>query len=147
MRWNRPQDENGNLNDVNMTPLIDVSLVLVVILLLATPLAFESSFGVRKTAATARQASDEKKEARIELAIESQCVVVGARGKSTDVKRIDRPGKKGIALIQGTSFSQCRRAFDRLKNADLTLKKMRLPGVATGRENLGGIGVYGLHQE
>lgn len=71
MRWNRAQDDNGNMNDVNMTPLIDVSLVLVVILLLATPLAFESSFGVRKTAASARKASDEKKEARIELSIES----------------------------------------------------------------------------
>jgi biopolymer transport protein ExbD len=63
------------MSDVNMTPLIDVSLVLVVILLLATPLAFESSFGVRKTAATARSASEVKKEARIELAIESDSTV------------------------------------------------------------------------
>jgi len=36
--------------EVNMTPLIDISLVLVVILLLATPLAFESSIGLKKTA-------------------------------------------------------------------------------------------------
>lgn len=75
MRWNRPQANNESMSEVNMTPLIDVSLVLVVILLLATPLAFESSFGVRKTGATARQASDEKKEARIELAIESDSSV------------------------------------------------------------------------
>jgi biopolymer transport protein ExbD len=75
MRWNRKQEENGGLSEVNMTPLIDVSLVLVVILLLATPLAFESSFGVRKSTATARKASDEKKEARIELAIESDSTV------------------------------------------------------------------------
>ena len=75
MRWNRPQSNNESMSEVNMTPLIDVSLVLVVILLLATPLAFESSFGVRKTGATARQASDEKKEARIELAIESDSSV------------------------------------------------------------------------
>lgn len=75
MRWNRPQEDNGTLSEVNLTPLIDVSLVLVVILLLATPLAFESSFGVRKTAATARRASDVKKEARIELAIESDSAV------------------------------------------------------------------------
>ena len=57
MRWNRSQEDSGLLAEVNMAPLIDVSLVLVVILLLATPLAFESSFGVRKTAASARQAS------------------------------------------------------------------------------------------
>jgi len=75
MRWNHKQEENAGLSEVNMTPLIDVSLVLVVILLLATPLAFESSFGVRKTTATARQASDQKKEARIELAIESDSIV------------------------------------------------------------------------
>jgi biopolymer transport protein ExbD len=71
MRWNRQGSPNGNEAEVNLTPLIDVSLVLVVILLLATPLAFESSFGVRKTADTARRASEEKKEARVELAIES----------------------------------------------------------------------------
>ena len=75
MRWNRIQENDGNLAEVNMTPLIDVSLVLVVILLLATPLAFESSFGVRKTAATARQASDLEKEARIELSIMSDNLV------------------------------------------------------------------------
>ena len=75
MRWNRTQEDNGTMSEVNLTPLIDVSLVLVVILLLATPLAFESSFGVRKTAASARKASDVKKEARIELTIESDSAV------------------------------------------------------------------------
>jgi len=75
MRWNRMQKNNGTMSEVNLTPLIDVSLVLVVILLLATPLAFESSFGVRKTTATARKASDVKKEARIELTIESDSSV------------------------------------------------------------------------
>ena len=71
MRWNSPKDNDETLAEVNLTPLIDVSLVLVVILLLATPLAFETSFGVRKTDAAARQASEVKKEARIELTIES----------------------------------------------------------------------------
>ena len=71
MRWNRQANSEENEAHVNLTPLIDVSLVLVVILLLATPLAFESSFGVRKTADTARKASDKMKEARIELSIES----------------------------------------------------------------------------
>ena len=75
MRWNRPQNTDGSMTDVNMTPLIDVSLVLVVILLLATPLAFESSFGVRKTGATARRADEVEKEARIELAIETDQTV------------------------------------------------------------------------
>jgi biopolymer transport protein ExbD len=76
MRWNRLQTEDNKTAEVNLTPLIDVSLVLVVILLLATPLAFESSFGVRKTAATARKASDRDREARIELAIVSDQMVL-----------------------------------------------------------------------
>jgi biopolymer transport protein ExbD len=38
------------LYSANMTPLIDVSLVLVVILMLLTPLAFESSIIMRRTA-------------------------------------------------------------------------------------------------
>ena len=39
MRWNRLQENEGGRAEVNLTPLIDISLVLVVILLLATPLA------------------------------------------------------------------------------------------------------------
>ena len=75
MRWNRPAHAEENSAEVNLTPLIDVSLVLVVILLLATPLAFESSFGIRKTDATARRAAEVDKEARIELAIETDGTV------------------------------------------------------------------------
>ncbi len=40
------KDQAGGINEVNMTPLIDVSLVLVVMLLLATPLAFGFSVAV-----------------------------------------------------------------------------------------------------
>jgi len=67
----RQADEEG-MSDVNMTPLIDVSLVLVVILLLATPLAFESSFGVRKATSSARQASSETEAPFIEVTILSE---------------------------------------------------------------------------
>jgi len=51
-------------------------LVLVVILLLATPLAFESSFGVRKSAASAREAPEETQSARIELSIQSDDTIL-----------------------------------------------------------------------
>ena len=63
----RPSGEGHN--EVNMTPLIDVSLVLVVILLLATPLAFESSISVRQAAASGKQASEESKTERVEIDI------------------------------------------------------------------------------
>lgn len=65
------QAAKGNC-EINMTPLIDVSLVLVVMLLLATPLAFHSSIVVRKSQASA-QAAEKKTEAeRIELSILSE---------------------------------------------------------------------------
>lgn len=57
--------------DVNMTPLIDVSLVLVVMLILATPLAFESRIDVSSAAKTGQQAKEEKPSERIEIIIES----------------------------------------------------------------------------
>jgi biopolymer transport protein ExbD len=68
-RWNEQRDTPRGTNEVNLTPLIDVSLVLVVILLLATPLAFESSFALRRAAATARQSSDDSPVSRIEVTV------------------------------------------------------------------------------
>ena len=69
MFWNQQRNDEERMSEVNMTPLIDVSLVLMVILLLATPLAFESSFSVQKSAASACQAPEETQPARIELFI------------------------------------------------------------------------------
>jgi biopolymer transport protein ExbD len=59
-----------------MAPLIDVSLVLVVILLLATPLAFESSIAVRQAMVSGKTASEETKTERIEIDILSEDVLV-----------------------------------------------------------------------
>ena len=67
MRWNKPSSDDGSMHEVNMTPLIDVSLVLVLILMLATPLAFESAFGLVRAQASAREAGDEREIARVEL--------------------------------------------------------------------------------
>ncbi len=56
---------------INMTPLIDVSLVLVVILLLAAPLAFEASIGVQQSGARSKHAKQEEKREFIELSVVS----------------------------------------------------------------------------
>ncbi|UCH82882.1 MAG: biopolymer transporter ExbD [Candidatus Latescibacterota bacterium] len=66
---------NGGLFEVNMTPLIDVSLVLVVMLLLTTPLAFESSIMVRKSEQTAAKAEKTNDDERVELRIMSEDAV------------------------------------------------------------------------
>src|SRR5262245_20535527 len=52
-----------------MTPLIDVSLVLVVILMVATPMAFQSSLAVQRAASSAQKAKIQAKAERIEIDI------------------------------------------------------------------------------
>ena len=62
-------DGAGPLREIDLTPLIDVSLVLVVMLLLATPLAFESTFALRHAQASAKSAPEDQPVERVELAI------------------------------------------------------------------------------
>ena len=66
------EEEDQGMRDINMTPLIDVSLVLVVMLLLATPLALESSIDLRRSSKTAKKAEQQKNDARIEIHIISE---------------------------------------------------------------------------
>lgn len=72
MKLRKFQDTFGGMNDVNMTPLIDVSLVLVVMLMLATPLAFESSLAIRDARRTTKTAKDKTNDERIEIRIVSE---------------------------------------------------------------------------
>ena len=65
-------EKNNGIHEINMTPLIDVSLVLVIMLLLLTPLAFESSIALRKAAASAKASEKKLKEERIELNVVSE---------------------------------------------------------------------------
>lgn len=66
-RRHGPGDEA--ITDPNMTPLIDVSLVLVVILMVATPLAFQSSIGVQAAGSSGRKAAATARTERIELSV------------------------------------------------------------------------------
>ncbi|HXS81401.1 MAG TPA: biopolymer transporter ExbD [Methylomirabilota bacterium] len=52
-----------------MTPLIDVSLVLVVILMVATPMAFQSGIAVQSAARSGKKAAEHAKPDRIEVAV------------------------------------------------------------------------------
>lgn len=81
------------LSEVNMTPLIDVSLVLVVMLLLATPLAFESSIAVRRAAASAREAEMPSIDQRVELRVisEQDVLVNNVTVPRSDIARSLRP--------------------------------------------------------
>lgn len=82
MFFRRKQDQDeGGIHEINMTPLIDVSLVLVVMLLLTTPLAFESSIAVRRSEASAKRAEKREKNERIELRIISDTSIQINRSK------------------------------------------------------------------
>ena len=65
-RWKSGKDDE---HEINMTPLIDVSLVLVVMLLLASPLAFESSIGVNKSDTAAQKSENTDQDERIEIVV------------------------------------------------------------------------------
>ena len=62
----------AGIDEVNMTPLIDVSLVLVVILMVAMPMVFQSSIGVRGTQAAGQEAEATARTERVEIAIVSE---------------------------------------------------------------------------
>jgi biopolymer transport protein ExbD len=57
------------MHEINVVPLIDVSLVLVVILMLLTPLAFEQSIAVHRAQAAARAGAAEESSERVEVSI------------------------------------------------------------------------------
>lgn len=78
-RSRRSSDQMSGINEPNMTPLIDVSLVLVVILMVATPLALQSGISVSSASSTGRRAAPTKTE-RVEVSVLSaDSIVVNRR--------------------------------------------------------------------
>jgi len=68
----KQQRETSGLYEVNVTPLVDVSLTLVCILLLSSPLAFESSITVKKSAISTAVVEQRTDADRIELRLVSE---------------------------------------------------------------------------
>src|SRR5690349_19131963 len=68
MRPTRRPNDPG-ITEPNLTPLIDVSLVLVVILMVATPMAFQSGIAVQSAGAAGRAAAAQSRDDRIELTV------------------------------------------------------------------------------
>ena len=69
MRFHARRSVDAGIHEPNMTPLIDVSLVLVVILMVATPMAFQSGISVQSTGQSGRKAEARTHVDRIELAV------------------------------------------------------------------------------
>jgi biopolymer transport protein ExbD len=64
--------ETAGLFEVNVTPLVDVSLTLVCILLLSSPLAFESGIMVKKSAVSTAVVEERTEDDTIELDVFSE---------------------------------------------------------------------------
>ena len=75
MRRTRMRHEEA-IHEPNMTPLIDVCLVLVIILLVSTPMAFQSSIAVQRASKAGQKAAFTAKSERVEITIVSPDVVV-----------------------------------------------------------------------
>ena len=69
MASSRRRYSEPGIYEPNMTPLIDVSLVLVVILMVATPMAYQSGIAVNSASRSGKQAAQPSKVERIELAM------------------------------------------------------------------------------
>jgi biopolymer transport protein ExbD len=93
MRWSERDNEVGGICEVNLVPLIDVSLVLVVMLLLASPMAFESSLFVRGASTSAKSAAKIDPSERVEVRIvsEDEVVVNRARMPRSELEGALRP--------------------------------------------------------
>lgn len=74
-RNRRSSDSMSGINEPNMTPLIDVSLVLVVILMVATPLALQSGIGVSSASSTGKKAAPSHTD-RVEVSLLSADSIV-----------------------------------------------------------------------
>jgi len=90
MRHRRQPPVDPGIHDVNMTPLIDVSLVLVVILMITTPMAFQSGIQVRNAAASGQASAEKVRTERIEITVVSPDSVIVNRNL------IQRSGLRGI---------------------------------------------------
>ena len=69
MAYRAFEARKDDATEINLTPLIDVSLVLVVMLLLATPLAFESSIAVRRGEEGGQRSKQSTEAPQIELVV------------------------------------------------------------------------------
>lgn len=65
-------NDSKGIYEPNMTPLIDVSLVLVVILMVATPMALQSSIALQRQASNAAPVQAPPPDRRLNIDVESE---------------------------------------------------------------------------
>lgn len=108
------------ITKVNVTPIIDVALVLVIILLVTAPMLSVADLPVNLPPAHTREAEDERNVSVTlgsngELAVDDRIVERGAL-RAALAERLARPGDAGVLVVvradTGTPFQEVRHALD-----------------------------------
>lgn len=118
-------DEGGELSDINVTPFVDVVLVLLVIFMIATPSLIQNSLKVELPKSTSTDASN-LKSLGIVVTKGGQVLIEGALSSDSDLQgRVREEIKKNPevqALIAADAESQHKdlvRVIDLVKQAGL----------------------------
>lgn len=112
----------------NMTPLIDVALVLVIILLVTAPMLSVADLPVNLPQAVTRESEDERNVsitlgADGRLAVDDRVVTLDALTAAV-AERLARPGNKNVLVVvradSGASFAQVRQLLEQARAAGAT---------------------------
>lgn len=110
---------------VNVTPIIDVALVLVIILLVTAPLLSVADLPVRLPEARTRSAEDERNVAVTigtdgEVAVDQQKIARGALRAALSA-RLSRPGEEDVLVVvradTATPYAQVHQALEDIRAA------------------------------
>jgi len=113
------------ITKVNVTPIIDVALVLVIILLVTAPMMSAVDLPVRLPEARTREAEDERNISVTlgthgELAVDDRVVAASTLGAAV-AERLAQPGNEGVLVVvradTATPYSEVRRTLDAVRRA------------------------------
>ncbi|MGR8941241.1 MAG: ExbD/TolR family protein, partial [Gammaproteobacteria bacterium] len=94
MAFNTPSDDQDPVSDINVTPLVDVMLVLVIILLVTAPLLTQSvKVNLPKTAAT----TPDVKEQPLQIGIDAQGAITLNKKPLADLAAVETALKDALS--------------------------------------------------
>jgi biopolymer transport protein ExbD len=121
----RPASQTELITKVNVTPIIDVALVLVIILLVTAPMMSVSDLPVRLPEARTREAEDERNVSVTigtggQLAVDDHEVAAASLAAAV-AERLAQPGNDGVLVVvradTATPYSEVRRTLDVIRQS------------------------------
>jgi len=116
------------ITKTNVTPIIDVALVLVIILLVTAPMMSVADLPVDLPSARTREAEDERNVSITvatdgSMAVDNEIVTMDSFGPAL-ARRLSEPGNKDVLVIvradTNTPYSSVRQVLDRARIAGAT---------------------------